>query len=180
MAQGNRPNGCGWFVIIVFVIGAPFWLFNTLTGHPTSSAAETSPPATRSVTEAPPAPDVTLPPEFLLAGTIEFGGSYNESTLEIVRPAAHFKTTSHAIAYVIHLSEAAGTTKLTFSLTRRASGGAETTILSMPLDVANPDFDTFGNSLDLGLLVDRKAGTYVMRIIREGNVLAEGTFTLVK
>jgi hypothetical protein len=125
-------------------------------------------------------PVVTLPPEIALSGKIEFGGDFDQSTLEIIRPAARFKTSSTAIAYVAHLREAAGATELTLSLTRRASGGAETSVFTRAFDVASPDYDTFANSFNFALLADRKAGTYVLRIIREGKVLAEGTFTLVK
>ena len=115
-----------------------------------------------------------------LSGTIEFGTKFDPDTLVMTKPTDRFKRTYKPISYVIHLSEPAGATRLTLTLTKRSSGGAETTIVSVPFDVANPEFDTFANSADLGLLVDRKAGTYVMRLIREGDVLAEGTFTLVK
>lgn len=78
-----------------------------------------------------------------------------------------------------HLSEPAGATELTITLTRRATGGAETPLVRETLTVASPDYDTFAKALDLGLLVGREPGVYVMRLIREGTVLAEGTFTLV-
>jgi hypothetical protein len=51
-------------------------------------------------------------------------------------------------------------------------------MFSLPMDVANPEFDTFANSVDFPLLVDHKPGTYVLRIIHEG--LAEGTLALVR
>lgn len=140
-----------------------------------ASVQTMSPPATEV-----PATDELLAPEVALLGTIEFGTKYDPDTLVMLKPAGRFHATASEIAYVIHLSEPAGTTSLTLSLTRRSSGGAETTIVSLPFEVANPDFDTFANAVDLAFLVDRKLGTYVMRMIREGDVLAEGTFTIVK
>ncbi len=131
---------------------------------------------------APAATETPTPaaPEVRLAGTIEFGTKYDPDTLAMTTPVSRFKVTYNPISYVIHLSEPAGATSLTLSLTRRASGGAETTIVSVPLDVANPEFNTFANSTDLGGLADHKVGTYVLRLIREGELLAEGTFELVK
>lgn len=125
-------------------------------------------------------PEITLPPPIAGSGKIEFGGDFDKSTLDIIRPAARFKTSSNAIAYVAHLREAAGATELTLSLTRRATGGAETSIFATTFTVASPDHDTLANSVNLALLADRVAGTYVLRVIREGKVLAEGTFALVK
>lgn len=135
-------------------------------------ATPASTPSTPEPTEEPVVPD--------LSGTIEFGTKFDPDTLVMTKPTDRFKRTYKPISYVIHLSEPAGATSLTLTLTKRSSGGAETTIVSVPFDVANPEFDIFANSADLGFLVDRKAGTYVMRLIREGDVLAEGTFTLVK
>ena len=144
-------------------------------GACSGAAAPTTAPATTAE------PTDELPPvDTSLSGTIEFGKSFDESTLEIVNPVARFKTTTKVIAYVAHLSEAAGTTDLTLSLTRRASGGAETSIFNEPLTVASPEYDTLANKADLALLADNKAGTYILRVIREGDTLAEGTFTLVR
>jgi hypothetical protein len=139
------------------------------------SAQTMSPRATEA-----PATDEPLPPEIALLGTIEFGTKFDPDTLVMLKPATRFHASAKSISYVIHLSEPAGATSLTLSLTRRSSGGAETTIVTVPWEVANPDFDTFANAVDLASLVDRELGTYVMRVIREGDVLAEGTFQLVK
>ena len=135
------------------------------------------PPATPQTTASPPA---TPEPYIALAGKIEFGADFDPDSLEIIRPASRFHATSRHIAYVAHLLDSAGATELTLTLTRRASGGAETTIYSWVIEVANPDFDTFANWYDFAAFADRELGTYVLRIVREGRLLAEGSFQLVK
>jgi hypothetical protein len=85
MAQRNQPNGCGWFLIIVFVIGTPFWLWNTLTGHPGGSSSGT--PATLE----PPAPIVTSAP------WPEAFGTYTcDAMSQLVQTASHLSELSSA------------------------------------------------------------------------------------
>ncbi|MEW6223205.1 MAG: hypothetical protein AB1627_01110 [Chloroflexota bacterium] len=127
-----------------------------------------------------PAPTIDLPIADPLAGTIEFGASLDEENLEIEKRNSKFKTKSRQIAWVAHLSEPAGATSLTLILASRNKAGVEKTLIKTDVDVADPAFDTLGNAIDLALLVDRKAGTYVMRYLRDATLLAEGTFTLVK
>jgi len=43
-----------------------------------------------------------------------------------------------------------------------------------------PGVRGLANRLNLALLVGRKPGTYVMRYLRESDVLAEGMFTLTR
>lgn len=61
-----------------------------------------------------------------------------------------------------------------------STAGSERVRVKEEIDVSNPDSDLFANAIDLAALVDNKPGTYVMRYIESGDVLAEGTFTLVK
>ena len=151
-------------------------------GATTPPAAIVTPAPATVVTPAPTQDPVSsaIASAVALSGVIEFGTAWDQDTLTITKAASSFKTTTKKIAYVMRLSEAAGATSLTISLTRRSSGGSETTIVSLSLSVANPDFDILGNSADLATIAGNKAGTYVMRVIREGKTLAEGTFTLVK
>ena len=117
--------------------------------------------------------DVTEP------GTIEFGKDVNDD-VTIKSPPTRFDRTSTKIGWVAHLGDPAGASSLTFVVASRGAGGSERSIIKTDVDVTNPDFDTFGNALDLALLLDRKPGTYVMRYLRDADVLAEGTFTLIK
>ena len=86
--QRNGPNGCGWFLIIVLVIGTPFWLWNTLTGHPSGSASDTPAPV---VTIAPPAPIVTSAP-----WPEAFGTQTCDAMSQLVRTASHLSELSSA------------------------------------------------------------------------------------
>ena len=135
--------------------------------------AATDPPAARVVP--------TDPPTFEGGtGIISFGASFNTNTLKIIKPATSFKTSSKLIAWSAELSEAAGDTAIKLILASRTSGGGETVIYRLDAEVADPEFTILANKTDLAFLVDRKPGTYVMRYLRGGTTLAEGTFRLVK
>ena len=96
-------------------------------------------------------------------GVITFGTAYDPDDLSIPQPRASFKTTTKKIAWSASLLTPAGATSLTLILA-----------------VSDPSFDVLANEADLALLLDRKAGTYVMRYLRGSDVLAEGQFALVK
>lgn len=51
---------------------------------------------------------------------------------------------------------------------------------SEPIAIDNPDGDTIGVSQDLAAIAGNKPGTYVVRLLRGPDVLAEGTVTLTK
>jgi hypothetical protein len=135
--------------------------------------AATDPPAARVVPTDPPAVEAGT-------GIISFGASYNTNTLRIIKPATSFKTSSKLIAWSAELSEAAGDTAIKLILASQSSGGGETVIYRVDAEVADPKFDVIANKVDLASLLDRKPGTYVMRYLRGGTTLAEGTFRLVK
>lgn len=128
-----------------------------------------------------PAPVVTeAPPDLSGLGIIEFGTSYDEDSLTIPKPTARFKRTIKSIAWSAQLTEPANATSLELIVASVSKTGVEKVIVKTDVDVSDPDFSIFANEVDLGLLLDRKAGTYVMRYLRESKVLAEGEFTLVK
>lgn len=114
------------------------------------------------------------------AGVIRFGKSYDEDTLLIVDERVKFKSTVNEIAWSANLIRTVDATSITFVLASQSKSGSEQVILSEEHDVSNPDSDLFANAIDLAFLVDNKPGTYVMRYIESGDVLAEGAFTLVK
>ena len=144
-------------------------------GSAVTSAQPTSPPAaTTPGATTPVAPD----PTGGSLGTIEFGTAMDESTLTITKPASTFKTTSEKIAWVANLSRPAGTTVLTLTLVLVPMPGVERVIVKTDVDGPGPELETVGNSADLAMLLGRKAGTYVMRYLRNSTVLAEGSFTL--
>ena len=53
-------------------------------------------------------------------------------------------------------------------------------IYRLDIELADPESNIVANKIDLASLLDRKPGTYVMRYLRGGTTLAEGTFRLVK
>lgn len=114
------------------------------------------------------------------SGIITFGTAYDPDTLLISKPTSRFKRTYPEIAWSAELTRGAGSTTMTWIIASQSASGTEVTLLNQEQTVSNPDFDLLANVADLAFLVDNKAGTYVMRYIESGEVLAEGTFTLVK
>lgn len=127
-----------------------------------------------------PPPAATTDAPIIGSGVITFGTAYDADTLAITAPKTSFKASSKKIAWSAALLGNAGATTLTFILASKSKTGAERIIIKQETDVSNPSFDTLANDADLSLLVDRKPGTYVMRYLRESDVLAEGEFTLTK
>ena len=113
-------------------------------------------------------------------GVITFGTKYDADTLFIVDPRERFRRTFKPIAWSASLSEPVGATSFELIIASQSKAGVEKTLIREDIDVSNPDNDVFANKVDLASLVDNKAGTYVMRYVRDGEILAEGTFTLVK
>ncbi|MEX1172439.1 MAG: hypothetical protein WEG56_07490 [Chloroflexota bacterium] len=94
--------------------------------------------------------------------------------------ARSFKTTYPEIAWSADLTRAVGATSIEWVLASQSASGTERVTWSQELDISNPDSDLLANKLDLAFFVDDEPGTYVMRYIEGGEVLAEGTFTLVE
>lgn len=121
----------------------------------------------------------TIPPIEGL-GVITFGTAYDPDTLLIPKPLTRFKRTVKAIAWSARLTEPVGATSVELVLASVSKSGAEAIIDRADVAVSNPEFRLLANKGDLAAIVGNKAGTYVLRYVREGTVLAEGTFTLVK
>ena len=135
--------------------------------------------------EATDAPEVTVEPEATPdesdnAGVVTFGKAYNAETLRIAHPIKKFKRNTPSIAWSAEFIETAGATSITFVIARVTAGGSESIELTTEVDVSNPNADIFANKADLAGVVGNRAGTYVVRYLRKGTVLAEGTFQLVK
>ena len=147
-----------------------------------ASCGSGSQPATPTATAAVVAtPEPSIAPVVdPMAGIVEFGAKLDQDNVEIQKPRDSFKRTVKKIAWVAHLSEPAGGTSLTFIIAKRSKSGAETVLEKLDVPIADPSFDTLGNAVDLASVVGNKAGTYVLRYLRDGTVLAEGTFQLTK
>lgn len=147
-------------------------------------AACSGSPAAPVATPTPFAPPAVVPTLAPLGGSgiITFGSpaNLNEDTLEIHPSKSSFGVGSKGIAWSAELTEEAGATSLTWIVAKVSASGAETIKWRKEVDVSNPSFSIFANHADLAFLLDRKAGTYVMRYLRDADILAEGKFTLTK
>jgi zinc-ribbon domain len=165
-------------LIVVAVVGGAAVLLNRPASTPGAEAqpTRTSSPSARATVE----PTTPEPLPLFGSGMITFGKDYDPDTLFIADETARFKTTYPEIAWSAELNRAIGATSIEWVLASQSASGTERVIWSQELDISNPDSDLLANKLDLAFFVDYKPGTYVMRYIESGEVLAEGTFTLVE
>ena len=122
---------------------------------------------------------IDAPPEQGV-GVITFGVAYDPETLSIPEPLTRFKRTYPEIAWGANLTRGVAATFVTWEVAKRSTSGSEKTVFSVDEPIDGSDITILANSGDLALLVANTAGTYVMRYLDSREVLAEGTFTLVK
>lgn len=113
-------------------------------------------------------------------GVITFGTAYDPKTLHVTKPLTRFKRTFPEIAWSADLSRGVDTGSMLWVVVRRSTSGAEKAVFSVDEPIDGPDILTVANSGDLAGILGHVAGTYVMRYVSAGEVLAEGPFTLVK
>lgn len=111
---------------------------------------------------------------------ITFGTTYDPETLAISQPVTRFKRTFPVIARTASLSRGVSAASVSWTVVRRSESGDEEVVFDVDEPIDDPSFTTIANSGSLALRVHNLAGTYVMRYIDDGEVLAEGTFTLAK
>jgi hypothetical protein len=163
-------------VVAVAVIAAAFAGFALLSGGAGPFAAASPTP---TVTPTP-TPFVATPIPFNGTGVITFGKSYNPETLEIIEPATSFKASTTSIAWSAALTGPFGVPNVTYIISSKSASGDESTVYTENLSISNTDADTIAGTADLASLVDRKVGTYAVRIVRLQDLVAEGTFKLTK
>lgn len=113
-------------------------------------------------------------------GVITFGTAYDAKSLQIAKPLTRFKRTFSAIAWSASLSRGVDAATMAWVVVRQSPSGAEKPVFNVDQPVDGPDVLTVANAGDLASLVGNLAGTYLMRYVDAGDVLAQGTFTLVK
>jgi hypothetical protein len=113
-------------------------------------------------------------------GAITFGTAYNPKTLQITKPLTRFKRTFPEIAWSAGLSRGVDAASMSWVVVRRSTSGVEKAVFTVDEPIDGPEVVTVANAGDLAGIVGNVAGTYVMRYVDGGEVLAEGTFTLVK
>ena len=118
-----------------------------------------------------------LPPP---VGVITFGDSFDRANQRARDVRTQFKANDSAIAWSAAFAESVGPSRLDLLVVSRSAAGAETVILRKHVTVADPSTQVVAVTDDLSKIVNHKPGQYVMRYLRDDNVLAEGTFTIVK
>jgi hypothetical protein len=139
--------------------------------------------AAPSVSRAAPAVNAIAPlapARKTVPGVITFGTAYDPKTLHIAKPLTRFKRTFPEIAWSAQLSRGVDAASMSWVVVRRSASGVEKAVFDVDETVDGPSILTVANAGDLALCVGNVAGTYVMRYVDAGEVLAEGTFTLVK
>ena len=123
---------------------------------------------------------VIAPAPAPVTGVITFGIAYDPDTLDIPKPLTRFKRTYPVIAWSADLSHGVKAAFVTWLVVRRSESGAEETVFDVEEPIDDPNVTSLANSGALASHVHNVAGTYVMRYLDAHEVLAEGTFTLVK
>lgn len=113
-------------------------------------------------------------------GVITFGTSYDPDTLAIRKPLTRFKRTYPMIAWSADLARGVNAGFVSWTVVRRSESGFEETMFDVEEPIDGSTITSLANSADLAFHVDHMAGTYVMRYMDSQEILAEGTFTLVK
>ena len=109
---------------------------------------------------------------------ITFGTKINETTLAVTDPTTTFKRAVTDIAWSLVLDGPAGATTLTVVFASRSSAGTEKVLDSYDVTLSDPSFDVLANDADLAGIAGHKAGTYVLRYLRDTTVIGEGVFRL--
>jgi hypothetical protein len=115
-----------------------------------------------------------------VSGAIIFGSNYDHDTLAIIGRTS----TIHArelVAWRADLSQPAGTTTLTFTITQPNPNGPEFPHWQQDFGIPDASYEVIVNRVDLSVYVHGEPGTFIMRVRRgaEGPILAEGRFSLV-
>ena len=137
---------------------------------PTPRASSTPAPTIRPVTAAP----------FVGTGPMTFGVEYAPDSFLIVKPATKFSVGVKEIAWNAALRQPAGTRALTFRVARLSKGGAEEVLHSESVPLSDPLAMIVAAPSDIATAAKHEPGTYVVRLLRGDDVMAEGTLTLVK
>jgi len=116
-----------------------------------------------------------------LIGTVTFGTGLNPDTKEVTGPTTSFTAASAAFAHSITLSEPFGVNKIQEEVIRVGDDGTETIVQ------ARDELDASATSLIAGykspvtvaaLITGWGTGTFILRVYRGAELLAEGGFSL--
>jgi hypothetical protein len=114
------------------------------------------------------------------AGVITFGTSLDPETRDVSKPLTRFKRTFPLIAWSADLSRGVDAAFVSWVVVRLSAAGGEELVFDVEWPVDGRSDTHLATTGALAFHVDNIAGTYVMRYMDSREVLAEGTFTLVK
>jgi hypothetical protein len=143
------------------------------TPSPSASASPSELPASESAT-------ASVLPSPQLPGTIVFGTGWDNAAKVISGQTTSFTAASEGFAHSISLSEPIGVDRLLEDVLRVAADGTETVVQDKGIVKVNPAVLTDGlrsSKTVAQLIAAWGKGTFVMRIFREEELLAEGSFT---
>jgi len=140
------------------------------TPTPSPTAAPTPVTTIRPVTAAP----------FAGTGPMTFGVEYSPDSFLILKQATKFSVDVKKIAWNAALLQPAGARALALRFARVLKGGAEEVLDSVEIPLSDPRAMIVAATFDMAAAANNEPGTYVVRLVRGDDVMAEGTFTLVK
>ena len=101
----------------------------------------------------------------------------NANGFYITQPADTFRS-GQQFAFVVNLDQSIGTTQAKLALVKELSGGAESVVLSVPMNISNPDYASFANKFSTSTLMYGQApGKYKLEMETDTTVVASATFT---
>jgi hypothetical protein len=149
------------------------------TPTPSASAEPTAEP-TPDPSGGSPDPSASVGP--ILPGTLTFGLGLNVDTQRVTNPTDTF-TPGTTFAHSIELTAPFGVTQLGEEVARINEDGSETIVITTEnqVDLQDPNATVDGFTVPTNALLDALgAGTYVMRVYRGTELLAQGTFILAE
>ncbi len=101
----------------------------------------------------------------------------NANGFYITHPADTFSS-SDQFAFVVNLDHGIGTTQAKIAVVKELSGGAESVVLTVPMNISNPNYSSFANKFSTGtLMYGEAAGKYKLQIETDTEVVASANFT---
>jgi hypothetical protein len=182
MAIGAALGTIALAVVIGLVLGGilpPAPPVAAATPTPSASVEPTAEP-TPDPSGGSPDPSASVGP--ILPGTLTFGLGLNVDTQRVTNPADTF-TPGTTFAHSIELSAPFGVTQLGEEVARINEDGSETIVITTEnqVDLQDPNATVDGFTVPTNALLDALgAGTYVMRVYRGTELLAQGTFILAE
>ena len=170
-------------IVIGLLIGgilppAPPVVVATATPNPSASAEAT--PVGTPDSSASADPSVSVPPA--LPGTLTFGLGLNAETQRVTNPTDTFGPGT-TFAHSIELTAPFGVTQIGEGVWQIAEDGSETMVINPDENQLNvdPEATVDGFTVPTNALLDPLgAGTFVMRVYRGSELLAQGTFILTE